>query len=128
MTRFERAAQIWPLLVLSAKQRQTLSHELLFRLVGVPRLSLLEILEPIQSYCALHGMPPLSTLVVSDHSGEPDGKFITASELPRTHVQVYGYDWLALPAPQPIDFERAARELPIGGRSLAEVLLVRSPA
>src|SRR5262249_5096427 len=51
LTRSERATQIWPILTLCASRRQTLTYDLLGRLIGVPRQGLGQLLEPIQSYC-----------------------------------------------------------------------------
>jgi len=58
MTRSERAAQIWPILTLCAKQYQILTYDLLGRLIGVPRQGLGQLLEPVQSYCLINSAHP----------------------------------------------------------------------
>jgi len=59
MTAPHRASQIWPVLLLAAKNRQILNYHLLADLIGVPRAGLGQLLEPIQSYCLLNELPPL---------------------------------------------------------------------
>jgi hypothetical protein len=61
----ERAAQIWLLLLLSARNHQTLTYGMLAELIGVSPVGLGQLLEPVQSYCLLKSVPPLIVLVVS---------------------------------------------------------------
>ena len=61
----ERAAQAWSLLAFAATHRQTLTYELLAKLTGMHAAGLGAVLEPIQSYCLLHSLPPLTALVVN---------------------------------------------------------------
>lgn len=111
----ERAAQIWPCLVLAAHNRQTLSYDLLSRMIGVPRPALGQLLEPIQSYCLVHDLPPLTALVVSDTTGMPGVGFVAAQDIPGTHVRVFNYDWLSHAAPSPADLAAALAERPSNG-------------
>ena len=67
----ERALQIWSVLALAAKNRQVLTYDILAKLIGVPRPGLGQLLEPIQSYCMLNKLPPLTILVVSEETGMP---------------------------------------------------------
>ena len=69
MTREQRAAQIWPILTLCATRRQSLTYDHLARLIGVLRPGLGQLLEPMQSYCILNSLPPLTVLVVSNVDG-----------------------------------------------------------
>jgi hypothetical protein len=119
MTRFERASQIWPLLAHCASCRQTLSYERIAALIGVPRVGLGQLLEPIQSYCIVNSLPPLTVLVVSDGSGLPGEGFVGASDVPRAQAEVFAHSWQASPTPQ--IFEAAAARLPSNGRSLQEL-------
>jgi hypothetical protein len=48
MNRFERAAQLWAVLVLAARHRQVLSYDLVARATGVPRAAVGGFLWPIQ--------------------------------------------------------------------------------
>jgi hypothetical protein len=94
MTATERAVQIWPILTLCASRRETLTYELLGRLIGVPAHGLAQLLEPIQSYCILEGLPPLAALVVNQTTGVPGDGFIAASNVPRAQADIYARDWL----------------------------------
>jgi hypothetical protein len=69
MTQYERAAEIWSVLVWAATNRQELTYDIVGRLIGVPRQGLGRLLEPIQSYCLVRQLPPLTLLVVSRPTG-----------------------------------------------------------
>lgn len=120
MTRSERASQIWPLLAHCASCRQTVGYERLASLIGVPRVGLGQLLEPIQSYCIVNSLPPLTVLVVSDASGLPGEGFVGASDVPRAQAEVFAHSWQASPTPQ--TFEAAVAKLPSSGRSLQDLL------
>jgi len=117
MTKSERAAQIWPVLTLCAARRQTLTYDLLGRLIGVPRQGLGQLLEPIQSHCIVKRLPALTALVVSESSGLPGGGFIGASNVPAEQAKVFTFDWLDTAPPDAGALEDAARNLPSNGRS-----------
>jgi hypothetical protein len=121
MTKSERAAQIWPLLVFAASRRATLSYDLAGRLIGVPKPGLGQLLEPIQSYCILNSLPPLSVLVVSEITGMPGEGFVAAENVPRAQAEVYAHDWLDGHAPTPNELDDAARRLPSNNKSLDEL-------
>ena len=123
MTRSERAAQIWPLLSLCATQHQIVTYDLLGKLIGVPRHGLGQLLEPIQSFCLLNGLPPLSCLVVSSQSGLPGEGFVAAADVPLAQAQVFSHRWTDGKPPEPTELEHAARELPSNGKSLADLTL-----
>ena len=128
MTKGERAAQIWPLLTICASRRHTLTYDLIGRLIGVPRKGLGQLLEPIQSYCIIHRLAPLTSLVVSDTSGLPGEGFIGASDVSGAQAKVYTFDWLGISPPDPSLLEEAARRLPSNGRSLEELLRLAANA
>lgn len=71
MTRSERASQIWAVLSLAAKNRQSITYGILSKLTGVPSVGLGHLLEPIQSYCLIEKLPPLTILVVQQESRAP---------------------------------------------------------
>jgi len=121
VTKSERAAQIWPLLALSAAKRQTLTYDQVGRLIGVPRQGLGQLLEPIQSLCILRDLPPLTVLVVSDIDGTPGSGFIGAQHVPSAQARVFSFDWLGSPPPHPDALDEASRRLPSNGRSLEEL-------
>lgn len=111
----ERAAQIWPVLALSALKRQILTYPMLSRLIGVPQTALGQLLEPIQSYCLLNGLPPLSILVVSSKDGMPGSGFIAAQEIPKHQQLVFSYDWLKRKPPTPDVLANAVKARPSNG-------------
>lgn len=110
MTFPERAAQIWPVLALAARHRQTLTYDLLSKLTGMMTPGLGKCLEPIQSYCLARGLPPLTVLVVSGKDGLPGVGFTgTQQSLPVAQEQVYSYDWIEHRCPTPEVFADVLR-------------------
>jgi putative restriction endonuclease len=119
--RFQRAYQVWAVLVFAARNRQVLSYDLLSHLIGVPRPGLGQILEPIQSYCLLNRFPALTSLVVSHDSGLPGQGFIAAQDVPREQARVFEHDWLSPIPPNEDVLQQAAERLPTNGRPLAQL-------
>jgi hypothetical protein len=115
MTTNERAVQIWPILALAARNRQVLTYNLLAKLTGLARVGLGQCLEPIQSYCLLRHLKPLTILVVSEKSGMPGTGFIAAADIPKAQQDVFAYDWVAHGCPSPEDFAQAVRKRPSNG-------------
>lgn len=111
MTREQRAAQIWSVLVWAAKNRQVLTYGILENLTGVPRRGQGQLLEPIQSYCMLKKLPPLTILVVNDETGAPGSGFIAAADIPKTQMKVFDFDWFRLSAPNIKDFQQALKQM-----------------
>lgn len=112
MTRSERASQIWAVLAWAAKNRQTMTYGLLSKLISVPGAGLGQLLEPIQSYCILNELPPLTILVVQQDTGLPGIGFTgaNAAEYAKVYMEVYEYDWLGHGNPQPEKLEEAVRK------------------
>src|SRR4051812_14806974 len=111
----ERAAQIWSVLALAARNRQIITYPMLSRLIGVPAPGLGKLLEPIQSYCLLHKLPPLTIIVVSSESGLPGSGFVGASDIPRTQHSVFEFDWLEHNAPTSDQLADAVAKVPSNG-------------
>src|SRR5687767_6037276 len=99
MKREERAAQIWPVLTFAASLRATLTYGRLGELIGAPPVALGDWLEPIQSYCLLNHLPPLTILVVSDTDGLPGGGFTAATNIPEGQARVFRHDWRRIHVP-----------------------------
>jgi hypothetical protein len=85
------------------------------KLTSVARVGLGQCLEPIQSYCLVHNLQPITILVVSEKTGMPGVGFIAAQDIPRAQQEVFKFDWLAHGGPSPEDFERAVIERPSNG-------------
>lgn len=117
MTRSERASQIWAVLAWAAKNRQSLTYSHVSALIGVPRAGLGQLLEPIQSYCIVNKLPPLTVLVVQQESGLPGSGFTgaTADVLAKAQMSVFAHDWLAQGNPQPEGLEAAVAQFPSNG-------------
>ncbi|HEY0141200.1 MAG TPA: hypothetical protein VGF48_09905 [Thermoanaerobaculia bacterium] len=117
MTREERAIQIWPLLTFAASLRMTLTYKRLGQLIGAAPVALGGWLEPIQSYCLVRDLPPLTVLVVSDSDGMPGSGFVAAEPkaVPEAQTKVFRYDWTSTPPPKPEELARALAERPSNG-------------
>ncbi len=122
MSRFDLTDRIWPLLVLSAGQRQLMNYDLLARLVGAPEAELGRLLEPIQSLCILKGLPPLTSIVVSARTGLPGEGFIAAENMPQAQAETFLFDWLQIPIPTREDYREAVAQLPSLGLSLSALM------
>lgn len=120
MNRSERASQIWAVLALAASNRQSLTYGMLSRLIGVPAAGMGKLLEPIQSYCILKELPPLTLLVVQKTSGLPGRGFVgaKAADYARDQMRIFEFNWLAHGNPQPERLELAALELPSNGEEI----------
>jgi hypothetical protein len=115
MTQYERAAPIWSVLAWAAINRQELTYDIVGRLIGVPRRGLGRLLEPVQSYCLVRQLPPLTLLVVSEVNGQPSPGFTATQQIPEERQRVFGFDWLDHPAPTPELLEQAVRQQPSNG-------------
>lgn len=115
MTVSERAMQLWSLLAHAATNRQVLTYDLVSQLVGVPRQGLGKLLEPIQSYCLVKNLPPLTVLVVQKESGLPGPGFIAAEQIPGTQMRVFEFDWKSHGCPAAEAFDEAVRQRPSDG-------------
>lgn len=116
MTISERAAQIWAVLALAARNRQILTYEMLGRLIGVPARGLGQLLEPVQSYCLIHQLPPLTILVVKETTGLPgEGYTASAGDYGKHQLEVFAYDWIERGAPTAEALEQAAKDRPSRG-------------
>ena len=92
MDRYQRAAQIWSVLVLAARNRQILSYKLVSKATGLP-MQLGDFLGPIAAYCKVHGLPQLTVLVVNE-SGVPGWKYPGERPLYAEQAEVWSPDWL----------------------------------
>jgi hypothetical protein len=111
----ERALQIWSVLALAAKNRQVLTYDILSKLIGVPRVGLGKLLEPVQSYCLLEKLPPLTIIVASEETGLPGEGFVAAQDIPKNQMEVFAFDWLAHGAPSSEQLGVAVRKRPSNG-------------
>jgi hypothetical protein len=88
----ERAAQIWPILTFAASMRLTLTYGRLAQIIGGMPPGLGRWMEPIQSYCIINALPPLTVIVVSDLDGMPGSGFVAALDVPGAQARVFRHD------------------------------------
>lgn len=113
----ERSSQIWAVLAWAARSRQNITYGQLAKATGVFTGGLGACLEPIQSYCLLKQLPPLTVLVVQERSGMPGYGFTGASagELAQAQSLVFAFDWLEHGNPGAESLEQAVKDLPSKG-------------
>jgi hypothetical protein len=106
----ERAVQMWPILVLAARNRQTLTYQIVEQSTGMMAPGVGKCLDPIQSYCRVHKLPPLTVLVVGKDDGMPGTGFSAAADVPMAQAEVYKHDWTVNRCPSREEFEQVARD------------------
>src|SRR5262245_56609368 len=99
MTTYERALQIYQVLIAAAHNRQTLTYEILSKHVGVPQQGLARHLENIVQFCEARELPPLTVLVVQKHVGKPSHGFHSSTDVDASREQVYEHDWYGMKPP-----------------------------
>lgn len=113
MTKYQRACQLWAILVLAAKNHQVLTYDLVARATGLPRFAVGRCLSPIQRYCELRpDLPLLNALVVNEIKGMPGEGYHHAPEdsaekLHAEREKIFQKDWLDEKAPSAADFREA---------------------
>jgi len=114
MNRAERATQIWAVLAWSATHRQNITYSQLAQVTGAFTGGLGKLLEPIQSYCLLKDLPPLTILVVQQESGLPGSGFTgaTAGDLAAAQAKVFSFNWLERGNPGEEQLELAVKQQP----------------
>jgi hypothetical protein len=95
MTTYERAIQIYQILISAAHNRQILTYEILGKMIGVPARGLANHLGHLMYYCEHKDLPPLTILVVQKQSGEPGAGLTTVSiqQLHTDRERVFAHDW-----------------------------------
>ena len=110
MNQYQRALQLWSLLALAARNQQLLSYELIEQLIGVMMVGLGQLLDPVQSYCMAHDLPPLTAIAISRVTGLPGEGFQLPDrydDVATAQASVFVFDWASQPVPSPQDFEAA---------------------
>lgn len=98
MTTYERAVQIYQVLIAAAHNRQLLTYDIVGKLIGVPRQGLAGHLEHVLRYCERNRLPALTSICVSTRTGLPSDGFTeripaTPEELQREREAVYAHGW-----------------------------------
>ena len=109
MNIYQRAVQIWSILVLSAQNRQTITYETLAKISGIPQQGLGQLLFLIQYYCDQNQLPPLTVLVVKKKTGLP-GSGLSHVDFPSALQSVFSEKWLSAKCPKPEAFKKAEHD------------------
>ncbi|HEX4407393.1 MAG TPA: HNH endonuclease [Xanthobacteraceae bacterium] len=91
---------VWDILVRQARQRATITYGEIAPVIKTNPRSVGRALGPIQDFCMVSGLPPLTSLVV-DTSGVPGGGFIAweIDDLETAQRLVFDFDWTEIPNP-----------------------------
>jgi hypothetical protein len=114
LDKYQRAVQLWSLLVLAARNQQLLSYTTVEHLTGIPKVGVGGMLGTISHYCKSRNLPWLTALVVSEETGLPgEGlmdsakqEYGEAVDLFAMQSRVFVYDRFKEPAPKTEDFKR----------------------
>ena len=107
MTRYQRASQIWSLLICAARERKTYTYGDIAEILGFGgAMVTAPILGCIMKYCKEHQLPPLTVLVVNRETGLPGEGLTTLEEVNQDRERVFQFDWFAIEPPQNEDFRR----------------------
>ncbi|SIO25456.1 hypothetical protein [Halodesulfovibrio marinisediminis] len=110
MTKYQRALQIWSILICAAKERKTYTYGGIADMLGFEGAGgITQMLGPIVHYCYKYKLPPLTLLVVNQETGMPSHELftVTKSNMPQRREEVFHFDWFALRPPQIEDFQEA---------------------
>ena len=108
MTIYQRALQIWMLLVCAARERKILTYGEIAKILGMKGAGQMgNFLGPIMFYCEENNLPPLSILVVNQKTGLPGDGLVTIGDIDRDRERVFRYNWFGFPPPETQDFEDA---------------------
>lgn len=95
------AGRVWPMLVAHAAGAQTCWYEDIARVIDTNPLSVRFVLGPIQSFCMVEQLPPLTALILQKGRNKPGTGFIAwdVDDLEEAHRRVFAFDWRAIPNP-----------------------------
>ena len=94
MNHYQRACQLWSVLVFAAKKSQTVTYKELSRITGlVPPVAMAKPLAYIQEFCLIAKLPPLTVLVVKD--GLPSEGFfaVAPDDVHKAQQLVFDHNW-----------------------------------
>jgi|SRR5215467_12215011 len=107
MNLYQRAAQIWSVLALSAKYHEVISYSSVQKLTGLHKRQVGKNLDPIADYCRQKRLPDIYTLVVSEATGLPSEKNVVAQKILAEQNRCFVYDWFSHGCPTPEQFRKA---------------------
>ncbi len=111
MTRYQRAVQIWSLLICAARERKTYRYGDIAAILGFGGAGVMApILGCIMWYCKDNNLPPLTVLVVNRQTGLPGEGLTTLEEVNTDRESVFTFNWFDIAPPQNSDFESAEQK------------------
>ena len=105
MTTYERAQQLWQVLISAAHNRQVLTYELAGDRIGLGPQALANHLGHIMRYCVRHGLPPLTVLIVKKTKGRPGDGLTAAPNPDADRERVFAHNWFKMKPPSADDFK-----------------------
>jgi hypothetical protein len=108
-----RAVQAWQILVGKAMNRQTVTYELLSRLMYGKHAAgvLAQILGHIAFYCIENKIPPLTDLVVGKGAGKPGDLIpLDPAKIDQKREEVFRTDWYDIYPPSEADLAAAYKK------------------
>lgn len=107
MTRYQRASQIWSLLICAARDRKSYTYGEVADILGFGGAGVFaQILGCIMWFCEEQGLPPLTVLVVNQATRIPGEGLSTLEEVNSDREKVFSFNWFSIEPPQNTDFER----------------------
>lgn len=112
MTKYQRASQIWSLLICAARERKTYTYEEVAAILDMESAARVigHFLDPIMQYCAKNDLPPLTVLVVKKATRRPGSGLSTVDDVDQDRDRVFRHKWFTLVPPQCSDFEAVHRQ------------------
>jgi hypothetical protein len=110
MTRYQRASQIWALLICAARERKTYTYGNVADILGFGGAGVMApFLGCIMWFCEENKLPPLTVLVVNQGTGLPGEGLSTLEEVNQDREAVFRFDWFGIEPPQNSHFESVDR-------------------
>ena len=112
-TVYNRAMQIWLVLIGMAHNRQTMTYGALARTLGYTSQGaqfVTRLLDPVMRYCQENNLPPLTVLVVNSETGKPGAGLSTLEDIDKDRARVFNHDWFHICPPTKGEFEEAHRK------------------
>lgn len=108
MTKYQRSAQLWSLLVCAARERRTYTYGEAARILGLGGAGVMgSFLGPIMFFCVQKEYPPLTVLVVNQETGLPGEGLTTIENVNGDRERVFRFDWFGIVPPESGDFEKS---------------------
>jgi len=114
MRLFERALQMYSVLIVLAAQQRLIAYDDLSNIIGYAQQGLGRPLEIIQTYCQQQNIPPLTSIVISIRTGDPMPGFDNVEDSVRAQRKTFVFDWIGqdLPSLEQLENIQNQRELP----------------